>query len=214
MNTALNIVQPLPAILDRADPARPHRRHSANGYALAAAEIDRFNALLARLGRSEPLDSDQVAAAARELCGRSVYDGAAPCIRARLRRLAMVDRMLGDRQWDQDGPAHETGRLVVAYARGRDDLIPDYVPQVGRLDDAIVLETAWPQLVDEVDEYLDYCRLRAIEAHLRERAVAGFRFSRRDWAEARQAERALAEHQRRVRMSSYLPRGVALFQVH
>src|SRR5574337_652544 len=84
-------------------------------------------------------------------------------------------------------------------------LLPRGIPQIGRLDDAILVDAAWPQLVDEVDDYLDFCRLRTIEAGLRGCDVADFAFSRDDWQQARCAEAGLKARARRAATNSYLP---------
>ena len=71
------------------------RRHNINGFDLRTADVDRFNGLLARLGRTRsPLDADQLASAARELCDRSIHDFSPPSIRQRLRRIAAVEQMV------------------------------------------------------------------------------------------------------------------------
>lgn len=61
--------QPLPPALDHpTGPDQPHRRQAINGYRPARAALERFNGLLAVLGRHQPpLDLDQLATAARQL---------------------------------------------------------------------------------------------------------------------------------------------------
>src|SRR3546814_8684622 len=71
--------------------------------------------------------------------------------------------------------------------------------------DAIVIDAAWPRLADEVACYLDYCRIRRIEAELRECDVSQFTFGRADWEQARRAESAWTEHCRACGQRSYLP---------
>jgi hypothetical protein len=85
---------------------------------------------------------------------------------------------------------------MVHYATGRYQLLPNTLPTVGHLDDAIAVEAAWPSLQYEVASFLDYCRVRSMEASLRGRDIGGFNFSRDDWEDARQAEYVL-ERQRR-----------------
>src|SRR3546814_14747380 len=89
--------------------------------------------------------------------------------------------MSGDPAWQPANDAAAPAALVMDYVRSRRDLIPDDLPRVGRLDDAIVIDAAWPRLADEVACYLDYCRIRRIEAELRECDVSQFTFGRADW---------------------------------
>lgn len=218
MNAILATARPLPAALQqRPAPTVPsaqrRRRSHVGGFRLAALEVDRFNAFLISLGRSQaPYDRDQLATAARELCDCST--GLAPTIGFQMRRAAAAALMVDDPAWDTDNEARAVASRVVSYVRGHNDLIPDQLPRVGRLDDAIVIETAWPLLAAEVDEYLDYRRLRRIEARLRGCAPGGFGFTRAQWQHAFRAETALAAHQRSVREHSYLPASASRFQVH
>ncbi|WP_119718610.1 YkvA family protein [Cognatilysobacter tabacisoli] len=214
MNAQLAPAYPLPTVLQMPAQPGPHRRHTVNGFVLQAQAVDRFNRLLDQLGRPTTLDSDQLSAAARELCGQGIGAAAPRCIRQRLLRLAVLDRMAADRDWTPANDAIALTRRVVGYARDRNDLIPDWVPRVGRLDDAIVVDAAWPRLADEAGDYADFCRIRAIEAHLSGRDVHGYRFQRADWIEARAAEVALQQHRAAVRQFSYVPSAPARFAIH
>lgn len=216
MNAQIATLQPLSVALQ--SPAwtslnRPARRHFVGGFLLEAEALAHFNQLLVRLHHF-PLDCDQLATASREL-GRSA-DGRRPAsIEQRLQLASAVDRMITDATWQPASEAVEPARVVMDYVHGDHDLIPDSVPLVGRLDDAILIDAAWPQLAGEVDCYLDYCRVRAIEAGLRGCAVGGFAFTREHWQQARRAEAGLIAHCRRVGEDSYLPSpAAACFRVY
>lgn len=215
MNAMLSITSPLPAILDQPASARPGRRHFIENYCLTSNDVDRFNVLLLRLGRRDaPLDRDQVVTAARELCDCNSLAVEPPSIRERMRRIETAALMINDPGWDAANDAIDTARLVIDYARGSDDLIPDWVPAVGRLDDAIVVETAWPRLALEIDRYLDFCRLRDMAEGAPGTRRSTLHFMRADWEQARREEAALAAQQKQVREHSYLPRCASLFRVH
>jgi len=212
MNALFSTANPLPQIL-LTPFAGPTRRRCINGFQLNTAEVDRFNALLARIG-GHVLETDQLASAGRELSRPGRTDAAPPCIRQRLRWIAAVEQLLSDRQWQPANDAVDTAAAIVDYARSRDDLIPDWMPQVGRLDDAIVVESAWPKLATEVDDYLDYVHVRSREAHQRNRSPSGYAFSRADWEEVRYEEVVLAQYQKQIRESSFLPETSPIFRVH
>lgn len=217
MNAQLAILPPLPAALQSpvwAAPHRPARRRFIGHFPIRAEALARFNRLLARL-QHFPLDRDQLATASRELAGRSPGNPCPASIAQRLRLAGAVERMLHDATWQPASEAIAPARVVVDYVRGAHELIPEQAPRVNHLDDAILLDAAWPKLAGEVDSYLDYCRLRKIEARLRGCAVGDFSFSRKDWEQARCAEAGLLAHCRRVGASSYLPEpGPACFRVY
>jgi len=86
---------------------------------------------------------------------------------------------------------------------------------VGRLDDAIVVEAAWPSLADEVCDYLAFRRIRQVEAALRGETRAHFGFTREHWQAAARAEAQWIAHCERVDQQSYLPREPGhMFQIH
>jgi uncharacterized membrane protein YkvA (DUF1232 family) len=213
--TTLSLVQPLPAVLDAPRSfSLLHRRKNIGEYRPASADLVRFNHLLARLGRRQgPLDIDRLATAARQLTD-AADDDAPGCIAQRIAWLESVVAMTGDRDWEAANEAAECARLVADYANDTHDLIPDWLPRIGRLDDAIVMETAWPTLGREVSRYRDFRRLRAVEAGLRGCAPEELPFDRRAWETARDVEAMLIAHRHRVRESSYAPVPSAMFRVH
>ena len=195
----------IPSLADcRAD--RPHRRHRVGQYALPSRGVAEFNRLLERL-QFAPVDDDQIATFGRSLSPDPAQATVPQWITSRMRSGAAVRLMLGDPGWETLDAATGAARLVSGYLRDHRDLIPDALPVLGRLDDAIVVEAAWPQVGAEVTDYLDYRRLRRIEAELCGCAEAGFRFGRNDWELARHAEAALARHMPEVGTRSYLPSG-------
>lgn len=215
MNAMLTAAIPLPAVLDQPSPIGPGRRHCIDNFHLTAASVDRFNSLLARLGRrSAPLDCDRLATAARELRDHTVGAAEPACIVQRMNRLEAAARMLDDTQWEPIDDAGNVAALMVHYVNGRYQLLPNSLPTVGHLDDAIAVEAAWPSLQREVAAFLDYCRVRSLEASLRGRDTATFGFTRSDWEEARQAEFYLEKQRRCIRECSYLPQMEIRFAVH
>ena len=211
-----NHIESLPQVLLReTHPGRPGRRRRIGSFRLSTLDMDRFNALLATLaGDRKPLDCDQVVTAARLLADAAGPQSTPACIRQRLEQADALAVMLADHGWQPANEAVEPASAVLGYLSGQDDLIPDWIPHVGQLDDAIVIDAAWPRLAAEVLSYQDFCRLRQMEAGLHQREITAFRFDRKDWEVARRAEVGLREHQRRVRASSYVPDVAGLFRVH
>jgi uncharacterized membrane protein YkvA (DUF1232 family) len=195
----------LPNALFQLERDGPHQRHRIAQFELEPAQMEHFNALLARISEDHPLlDRDQVASAARELIDQSP-DGRVPaCIRDRVRRAGAVDLMLSDPEWETRAEAALVAAVAVDYLHGNAPLIPNRLPVVGWLDDAVLVETAWPSLGDEVRDYLDFCRLRRIEAGLRGEQRTRFGFTREQWQDARDAETEWLAHCRRVGRDSYL----------
>ena len=70
-------------------------------------------------------------------------------------------RMLTDLDWRL--PHAEASRVLnaLAYFSEPEDLIPDHIPGVGFLDDAIMIELVARELRHEIEAYQDFCDFRS-----------------------------------------------------
>ena len=96
----------------------------------------------------------------------------------------MID-MLSDLEWRL--PHQDAGRVLnaLAYFTEPEDLIPDDIPGLGFLDDAIMIELITRELKHEIEAYQDFCDYRT-----QKRSEGGrrTRVSREDWLESRRSE--------------------------
>ena len=120
----------------------------------------------------------------------------------RLQRLEELRDMRQDEDWNLDDPTRQRLDKLLAYLDRDDDLIPDQEPVLGKLDDVLLLELAWPAFVAEADEYRDFSEYRTTEH------PAGNGHERRAaWVRDRLAEIALWRHLLRVNDGHYADRG-------
>jgi len=128
----------------------------------------------------------------------------------RLRRMEELRAMLDDDDWDAGDAIHARLRKLFAYIDFDDDLIPDREPLLGKLDDVLLIELAWPAFVAEAEDYRDFCAYRD-EEH-----PDGDGSARRSaWMRDRLAEIALWRHHLRVNDSRYADSSTprALFRI-
>lgn len=212
MNAILSTASPLPACLETRVACPSHRRHRVGPVDLNPAAVDRFNRLLENVGWTQgPLDRDRLATAARELASQQFAALPPACIRQRLRRVKAAVCMVEDRQWRAPDEAASTVRLIADYVAANDDLFPDTVPLIGRFDDAILIEAAWPRLARDVTEYMDFRRLRR---YATDRGPSRVSFDRNAWSQARLDEARLFAEYQRIRTSSFLPERASIFRIH
>ena len=79
-------------------------------------------------------------------------------IAARLEKLEVLVDILRDDRWAV--PASDRGRLLsgLAYFSDPDDMIPDSIPGIGYLDDAIMIELIVRELQHDIEGYEDFCK--------------------------------------------------------
>ena len=120
-------------------------------------------------------------------------------ISQRLCKLEALINMVNDDGWGLSGEDKQRVLTALMYFADPKDVIPDSVPVVGLLDDAIMIELCVRELKHEVDAYEDFCSYRKKEAE--ERGIEASSLLRADWLDERRIE--LQERMRRRRTGSY-----------
>jgi len=93
---------------------------------------------------------------AREMRGRKIPE----FVESRLECLDALTRMMEDAEWGLAGPHRARVFQALAYFADPADLIPDQIPGLGYLDDAIMVELVVQELRPELDAYDAFCRFR------------------------------------------------------
>lgn len=167
-----------PAQLDGcSQPAPP----PGDAYSLDPARVAEFNAIIQAVAPgAAAVDATVIAELARGLVGEGGNERMASMMR-RLDEARSLESMADDAAWRLPAPDAERIETVMAYLERKDDLIPDEVPVLGMLDDAVLVELAQRALQREVEDYADFCRFREAEAKARGVEPASVAIERRDW---------------------------------
>jgi len=161
--------------------------------------ITRFDTLVHELNRDAPrIDAEAIASVSCWLESHPP-EQRQQLLRARLDRIAELEAMRRDADWPLDPAQQRRIDLVLDYVASADDLIPDDTPTYGFLDDALLLELAWPVFAEDVDDYRDFCQFREEAAE-----TLGRPPHQLDWLRARAEEGALWEHMHRVHDHAYV----------
>jgi uncharacterized membrane protein YkvA (DUF1232 family) len=104
---------------------------------------------------------EDIVATAEDLLQDIGTTGTPGFIQQRIEKLRLLIRMMSDLDWRL--PHQETTRVLnaLAYFTEPDDLIPDHIPGLGFLDDAIMVELVVRELEHEIEAYRDFCEFRA-----------------------------------------------------
>ena len=147
-------------------------------------------------------DPAAIVAEARKLLDDTRGQSMPSYIRERLDQVEPMIAMAEDKGFELAQDERERVLAVLAYLADPVDFIPDTVPALGFLDDAIMVELAQNELQHEIEAYSDFSAWRADEARRRGEDPAKLGLVRLDWADARRAE--AMEQMRRRRSASYI----------
>jgi hypothetical protein len=141
-----------------AEPARPR-------LTLTPEAVARFDALLHELNPDAMrADPDRIRGLAQWLSTLPRAEAEA-LLDSRLDRAGELGSMLVDSDWDADASLRARAAKLLDYIDRDEDLIDDRTPLFGLLDDALLVDLAWPAFAAEIDDYLDFCAYRR-ERHL------------------------------------------------
>jgi len=106
-------------------------------------------------------------------------------IRERLDKLSVMIRMLTDHEWRL--PHKDSTRVLnaLAYFTEPEDLIPDHIPGLGFLDDAIMIELVVRELKHEIEAYDDFCNFRDSRGSGRRIKASSTDMTREKWLAGR-----------------------------
>jgi uncharacterized membrane protein YkvA (DUF1232 family) len=106
-------------------------------------------------------DEAVVLAAASELMVEVAEAEAPEFVQESFRKLELLVRMLEDEEWRLTGADRARVLNVLAYFVDPDDLIPDRIPGIGYLDDAIMVQLVCQELRHEIEAFEKFCEYRA-----------------------------------------------------
>ncbi len=143
---------------------------------------------------------EDIVAAAEELLAEVPETNTPGFIIERLGRLRLMIRMVSDIEWRL--PHNDATRVLnaLAYFAEPEDLIPDHIPGLGFLDDAIMIELVVRELKHEIEAYQDFCDYRDRQAENGDGTGA----SREGWLDARRKELQARMRRRRGRSGRLL----------
>ncbi len=166
---------------------------------LSEKDLEHFRELAKQaMDASSKATPDEIIAGANKLVQEVEDSKASDFILERLDQIRMLTDMLADEGWGMQEVGRKRVLTALAYFNQPEDLIPDHLPGIGFLDDAIMIELLKRELKPEIEAYEDFVQYRAAEAKRLGKQPEDL--NRSDFLEARQ--QALLSRMRRRRRSS------------
>ena len=151
--------------------------------------------------KAESLDAVSIVGTVRKLLEDTDSKNLPDFISTRLKHLDTMITMVEDAGFGLPEEDRENVLAALAYFASPDDIVPDNIPVLGFLDDAIMIELCVRELTHEIEAYRDFRAWRDNEATRRKENPDQLMLTRVDWAEARRVE--TIERMHRQRRESY-----------
>lgn len=172
-------------------------------FELDDSDLQHFQLIMQQASRAAAASRpEEIVAEARKQLDDIDSDRAPHFIVERLESLRVLIAMMEDHEWGL--PADDARGVLnaLAYFCESEDLIPDSLPGLGYLDDAIMVELAVRELRPEIDAYRDFCEFREKEVTRRGVKAKSSDVTREDWLDERRRNlQDRMRHRRRERGS-------------
>ncbi|NKB35494.1 MAG: DUF1232 domain-containing protein [Pseudomonadales bacterium] len=134
-------------------------------FTLSDRDLERFKTIASKT-KSETAGTEdhvEIEKAAYKIVDVAMNSDLPDFIADRLLQLKVLLEMIRDDEWAID--PEDRSRIVSAMAYFADpiDLIPDHIPGIGFLDDAMFVEIVIRELNDEIEGYNEFCEFRSNE---------------------------------------------------
>jgi uncharacterized membrane protein YkvA (DUF1232 family) len=108
-----------------------------------------------------------------------------PFVDRRIDRVGRLIAMIEDPQWALAEPERLRVLAALAYVADANDLVPDDVPVLGLVDDAIMLELVLREFRHELEAYEEFDAFRRDQIVLRDKPEVHRPVSVADWLESK-----------------------------
>lgn len=132
-------------------------------FELQDSDLEYFREVMRKaLAGAEKLEEAQILAKASELSGE--VQGTVPeFVSQRLEKLETLIAMIKDQEWAMPDDIRRDVLGALAYFSDPLDLVPDHIPVLGFLDDAIMIELVVEELAGDVEAFEEFCQYRTRE---------------------------------------------------
>ncbi|MFT5441797.1 MAG: uncharacterized membrane protein YkvA (DUF1232 family) [Myxococcota bacterium] len=156
-------------------------------FELSDKDLKYFRKVLAEVKtRSASVSAAELIARATKAVAE-LPDDAPEFVTERITKLRSMIDMVNDEDWRLEGKDRERVVRALSYFADPKDLIPDAIPGIGYLDDAIMIELVVQELQHEIEAYADFCKLREKKDTILKTQDSG-PTSRDEWLAARRQQ--------------------------
>lgn len=160
-------------------------------------DLDYFRDVMSKArSRADVQSEDEILDKARALY-QDVKDDVPSFVVQRLTKIQSLVDMVEDSEWKLPEEERSNVLSALSYFSDPEDLIPDHIPVLGFLDDAIMIELVVEELTGEIEAFDEFVAYRKREESMHESDTP---VTREQWLDVKRQElQSRMRHRRRSR---------------
>lgn len=173
-------------------------------FTLSDSDLNHFQVIAdkAKMAMESDENAANIEAAARQLIIDAKSTELPSFIDERLTKLEVVIDMVSDEEWQLSDAERRRVLGALVYFCDPEDLIPDHIPGLGFLDDAIYVELVIRELKSEIESYEEFVEFRSAEEQRRAAAGEDTKVGREEWLADKRATLHARMRKRRGSLAS------------
>ena len=177
-------------------------------FELSDKDLRYFRRVLQKVRKGRNAENeDVILREAEELLEEVARTDAPQYVQKRIAQLGQLIEMVEDKDWRLEGADRKRVLNALAYFADPDDLIPDRVPGLGYLDDAIMVELVVQDLKHEIEAFEAFVAYRKERKKKKATAEDGLE-KRRASLQGRMRRRRRGDRERHTRRKGRSPIGL------
>ncbi|MBU3002744.1 MAG: DUF1232 domain-containing protein [Paraglaciecola sp.] len=167
-------------------------------FELSDSDLDHFRTMMkAAMNKASEYPPAEVLEKARLVCAEMEKANLPDFVKHRMESLETLISALEDPEWQM--PEDEKNEILtsLAYFTEPEDLVPDNIPGLGYVDDAIMIELVIQELSQDLSAYRQFCSFRQTEENRRGEEA---NVNRDSWLDSKRTE--LRSNMRRSRSNA------------
>jgi len=153
-------------------------------FELKDSDMDHFRDVMRKAqAGAKQLSEQDILANAKKL-SQNIKDNVPEFVRDRIQKLETFVAMIEDSEWQMPNEERTEVLSALAYFSDPEDLVPDHIPVLGFLDDAIMIELVAEEFKDDIEAFEEFCVYRTRE----EERSGEHTVTREEWLDSKRRE--------------------------
>ncbi len=153
-------------------------------FELKESDLEHFRDVMRKAqSGAEKLSETEILANAKNL-SQNINVEVPVFVSERIKKLETLVAMIEDNEWKIPEEERSDVLSALAYFSDPEDLVPDHIPVLGFLDDAIMIELVADELKDDIEAFEEFCAYRERE----EGRSGDATITREEWLDSKRRE--------------------------